>query len=144
MAGYGLLSPMGAGLNGCFFFQNLQHANRAMPLLFAVVQPFFAQAPAAPAGNPLIQFLPIVFIMGAMYFFMIAPQRKKQKEHEKMLKSLGSGDEIVTSGGIYGTITSVKEDRFIVRVADTTKIEIGKSFVHAVTKKVDKAIEEKK
>jgi L-2-hydroxyglutarate oxidase LhgO len=45
------------------------------------------------------------------------------------------GDEIVTAGGIYGTITSVKEDRFIVRIADSAKIEIGKGFVHALVKK---------
>ncbi|MCB1106262.1 MAG: preprotein translocase subunit YajC, partial [Cephaloticoccus sp.] len=52
-----------------------------------------------------------------------------------------SGDEIVTSGGIYGQITNVKEDRFVVRVADNTKIEVGKGFVSAV---VRKAGEEKK
>lgn len=84
-----------------------------------------------------MQFLPIIFIFAAMYFFMIAPQRKKQKEHQKMLQSLSPGDEIVTTGGVYGTVTGVKDDRFIVRVADATKIELGKSFVHAVVKKAD-------
>ena len=99
---------------------------------------FFAQtaAPAAtPQGNPLFGFLPMILLFAAMYFFMIAPQRKKQKEHEKMLKSLESGDEIVTTGGIFGTITNVKEDRFVVRVADNTKIEVGKGFVQTVLKK---------
>jgi len=80
-------------------------------------------------------------MFAAMYFLMIAPQRKKQKQHEKMLAALGSGDEIVTSGGIYGTITNVKEDRFVVRIADNTKIEVGKSFVTGLVKKVG---EEKK
>ncbi len=108
-----------------------------MLLLSDVVHPLLAQAPAAPTGNPLMQFLPIIFIFAAMYFFMIAPQRKKQKEHQKMLQALSPGDEIVTTGGVYGTVTGVKEDRFIVRVADTTKIELGKSFVHAVVKKAD-------
>src|SRR5690606_920630 len=56
-------------------------------------------------------------------------------QHEAMLKALTTGDEIVTSGGIYGTITNVKEDRFVVRIADNTKIEIGKGFVSAVVKK---------
>ncbi len=74
-------------------------------------------------------------LFAAMYFLMIAPQRKKQKELEKTIASLGSGDEIVTTGGIYGTITNVKDDRFIVRIADNTKIEIGKSFVLSVVKK---------
>ena len=68
---------------------------------------------------------------------MIAPQRKKQKQHDEMLKALGNGDEIVTAGGIIGTITAVKDDRFIVRVADTTKVEVGKTFVSSVLKKAD-------
>ena len=79
-----------------------------------------------------------------MYFFMIAPQRKKQKEHEKMLKSLESGDEIVTTGGIFGVITNVKEDRFVVRIADNTKIELGKGFVQTVVKQQSAAAPAKK
>lgn len=90
-----------------------------------------------------MQFLPMILLFAAMYFLMIAPQRKKQKEHEKMLKSLESGDEIVTTGGIFGVITNVKEDRFVVRVADNTKIEIGKGFVQTVLKKSGATVEKK-
>jgi preprotein translocase subunit YajC len=100
-----------------------------------------AQQSAAPAGAGWTQLVFFGLLFAAMYFLMIAPQRKKQKEHEKMLKALGSGDEVVTSGGIYGTITNVKEDRFVLRIADNTKIEIGKSFVSAVVRKTG---EEKK
>lgn len=94
----------------------------------------------APAGQPQggipgIMIIGYILLFAAMYFFMIAPQRKKQKEHEKLLKSLQSGDEIVTTGGIYGTITNVKEDRFVVRIAENTKIEVGKGFVTAVLNK---------
>jgi preprotein translocase subunit YajC len=99
---------------------------------------FLAQtpAPAQPAAPAAwMQILPMVLLFAAMYFLMIAPQRKKQKEHEKMLKALESGDEVVTSGGIYGVITNVKEDRFVVRIAENTKIEIGKGFVQTVVKK---------
>ena len=99
-----------------------------------------AQTPAADGPqNPAawVQILPMVLLFGAMYFFMIAPQRKKQKEHEKMLSALSSGDEIITTGGIYGVITNVKDDRFVVRVADNTKIEVGKAFVQTVVKKTD-------
>lgn len=96
---------------------------------------FLAQQAAPGPGGGLISFLPIVLLFAAMYFLMIAPQRKKQKAHEKMLSELASGDEIVTSGGIYGTITNVKDDRFVVRIADNTKIEVGKAFVSAVVKK---------
>jgi preprotein translocase subunit YajC len=93
-------------------------------------------APAGPVG--MGGATTIIFyglMLAAMYFFLIAPQRKKQKEQEKMLAALGSGDEIVTSGGIYGTITNVKDDRFVVRIAEDTKIEVGKSFVTAVVNK---------
>ena len=110
-----------------------------MSSLFSTVE-FFAQTTAPgpqPGGAGMLQtFLPMALLFAAMYFLMIAPQRKKQKEHEKMLKSLESGDEVVTTGGIYGVITNVKEDRFVVRVSDNTKIEVGKSFVQTVTKKL--------
>ena len=76
----------------------------------------------------------LLFIAG-FYFLFIAPQRKKQKEHEKMLSTLQSGDEVITTGGVYGVITNVKDDRFVVKVADNTKIEVGKGFIQAVTKK---------
>ena len=90
-------------------------------------------APSGPGGSTMIIFYALLF--AAMYFFMIAPQRKKQKEQEKMLSALSSGDEIMTTGGIYGTITNVKDDRFVVRIADNAKIEVGKSFVTAVISK---------
>lgn len=90
---------------------------------------------AAPQGGGLMTFLPMILLFAAMYFFMIAPQRKKQKEHEKMLKELQAGAEIVTSGGIYGTITNTKEHTFIVRISDSTKIEILKSHVATVLNK---------
>ncbi len=95
--------------------------------------------PAAPGGlQMLAQLAPLVLMFAAMYFLLIAPQRKKQKEHEKMLTQLQPGDEVVTAGGIYGTITSVKDDRFVVRVGDNNqKLEIGKGFVHALVKKAD-------
>jgi preprotein translocase subunit YajC len=117
-----------------FFFQITQHA---MMKMSSVAPAFEFLAQAAPAGQPsaLVQFLPMILLFGAMYFFLIAPQRKKQKEHEKLLKSLQSGDEVVTSGGIFGVITNVKEDRFVVRIAENTKIEIGKGFIQTVVKR---------
>lgn len=81
-------------------------------------------------------------MFAGLYFLFIAPQKKKQKEMARMLSELQTGDEIVTTGGIYGIITNVKDDRFVVRVSDNTKIEIGKAFVQSVTKK--SGAEEKK
>jgi preprotein translocase subunit YajC len=80
-------------------------------------------------GGGLQSFLPIILLFVGMWFLIIAPQRKRQKTHDKMLRELQTGDEIITSGGVYGTITNVKDDRFVVRIADSTKIELGKGFV---------------
>jgi len=98
------------------------------------VQSFLAQA-AAPAGGGPIQFLFPVLMVAAIWFLIIAPQRKKQKEHAKMLDTLGAGDEIITAGGVYGEITNKKDDRFVVRISENTKIEVGKAFIHTVVKK---------
>lgn len=92
-----------------------------------------AQQPAPGGGTGQIIFLVLMF--AAMYFLMIAPQRKKQKEHAKMLESLSTGDQVVTAGGIYGEITNKKDDVFVIRIAEGTKVEIGKAFIHALVKK---------
>jgi preprotein translocase subunit YajC len=89
----------------------------------------FQIAQAAPAGGGIGSFLPIILLFVGMWFLIIAPQRKRQKAHDKMLSELKTGDEIVSSGGIYGTITNVKDDRFVVRIADNTKVELGRGFV---------------
>jgi preprotein translocase subunit YajC len=124
-----------------FFFQNQQHET---PKMFLMPDSLLLIAQAAPApgqGSAMPSLIFFGLMFAAMYFLLIAPQRKKQKEHEKMLAALQSGDEIVTTGGIYGQITNVKDDRFVVRIAENTKVEIGKGFVHGVVRKAgaDKA-----
>jgi preprotein translocase subunit YajC len=114
-----------------------------MPKMSSLFSSSFLAQTAAPAGAPpqggFGGWVIIVYVLlfAAMYFFMIAPQRKKQKEHEKMLASIQSGDEVITGGGIFGVVTNVKEDRFVVRIADNTKIEVGKGFIQTVVKKTD-------
>lgn len=89
-----------------------------------------AQAEGGPQQpSPLVTFLPMILLFAGFWFLIIAPQRKKQKAHEKMLTELKNGDEIVTIGGMFATITNVKEDRFVIRIADGTKVEITKSSV---------------
>ena len=85
----------------------------------------------ATSGNPLGILLPMGLLFVAMYFFMIAPQRKKEKEHKKMLSELKNGDKVVTIGGIYGTITAVKDDRFHIKIDDSTRIEVLRSAVQS-------------
>lgn len=65
-----------------------------------------------------IQFLPMILIFVVFWFFLIRPQRKKDKEAQQMLKNLKVGDRICTIGGIYGTITRIKDDVLTVEVGD--------------------------
>jgi preprotein translocase subunit YajC len=103
--------------------------------LFLAQEAAPAAAPGQPQGNPLMQFAPLAFLMVAMYFFMIAPQRKKQKELQKMIDGLETGDEVLTAGGIIGEVTNRKGDRVVLRIADNTKVEVAKSFIQAVVSK---------
>ena len=95
-------------------------------------------AMAPPSGQPgesgLMSFLPMILIFVAFYFLLIRPQRQKQKKHEKMIQALDKGAKVKTVGGMYGTITGVKDNCFVVRVAENVKVEISKE---AISAKVD-------
>ncbi|MBO5764466.1 MAG: preprotein translocase subunit YajC, partial [Bacteroidales bacterium] len=73
--------------------------------------------------------LMMVAIFGVMYFFMIRPQQKKQKEIEKFRNSLKKGDKVVTIGGIYGTVAEIKEKYVLVEVDANVKLRIDKSAI---------------
>jgi preprotein translocase subunit YajC len=92
------------------------------------------QTPAQPtAGGGLFSMLimmGLVFVI--FYFLIIMPSRKKQKKHQEMVEQLKSGDKIVTTGGIYGTVMGVQKDRIEIKVSANTKIEITKSAVGAI------------
>ncbi len=77
-------------------------------------------------GSMLIFYL---LLFAGLWFLLLAPQKKRQKEHKKMLTELKTGDTVLTSGGIYGEITNVKEDRFVVRIAENTKVEVSKGSI---------------
>ena len=83
----------------------------------------------------LIQLAPLLILIVIMYFFMIRPQKKKDKQIQDMRKGLQVGDEIVTIGGICGKIVKTKEDSFIIQVgADKVKFEMMRWAVSSVTK----------
>jgi preprotein translocase subunit YajC len=97
-----------------------------------------------PAANPLISFLPLVFIVAIFYFLVFMPMQKQKKQQAAMLASLQSGNEVVTTGGIVGTIVSVNQDMLIVRVKpDNIKLQIARSAVSGLLNS-EKALEEKK
>ena len=95
-----------------------------------------AQAvPAAPAQpNPLMGMLPLVPIFVIFYFLLIRPQQKKAKEHQKLVESVKTGDQVVTNAGIHGTVANVKDKTIIVKVADNVKIEFDRAAVVTVEK----------
>src|SRR5271155_3046630 len=93
-----------------------------------------AAGPGFGAGGSGFSLLLPVVMIGAVYLMMIRPQQKKQKVWSQMLSDLKTGDRITTTGGIRGTIISLKDDAFILRVApDGIKIEVVKSAIASVT-----------
>jgi preprotein translocase subunit YajC len=90
--------------------------------------------PQGPAGGGLNFFVPLIFIFVIMYFIMIRPQKKRQDEQKKLVAALKTGDRVVTSAGIHGLISNVKEVTVMLKVADNVKIEIEKSAVTNVLK----------
>lgn len=103
---------------------------------------FLAEAAAAPAAGAeqppaymmLIQFIPIIVIF---YFLLIRPQQKRQKEHQKLMEAIKTGDKVVTSSGIHGIIANVKDKTVIVKVADNVKLEFDRAAITSVDKSTD-------
>ena len=94
-----------------------------------------AQAPADPApGGGIISFVPFIFIFVIMYFVLLRPQMRRQKDQAALVSNLKTGDRVVTNGGIHGLISNVKETTVLVKVADNVKIEIDKSAITNVLK----------
>jgi preprotein translocase subunit YajC len=81
----------------------------------------------------MIVFLVLIFAM--FYFLMIRPQRKRQKEHQKMMEELKRGDRIITAGGIFGVIESVSEDSVVIKVESGTTLRLAKGSVAVVREK---------
>ena len=78
-------------------------------------------------GSLLATALPLVLMIGAMYLFIIRPQKKKEKEEKKMRENLQIGDEILTIGGIYGRVISLKEDSIVIESkSDHSKLTIAR------------------
>lgn len=88
---------------------------------------------ASAAGASLATFVPFILIILIMYFLMIRPQSKKQKETQKMLDALKKGDKVITIGGIHGTVSSIKDGNVVVvKVDDNTKIEFNRTAIASV------------
>ena len=81
------------------------------------------------AVNPLVNLFPLILIFIIFYFLLIRPQKEKEKQHKKMLAALNKNEDVVTTGGIHGTIVNVKDKTVILRIDENVKIEIEKNCV---------------
>lgn len=93
--------------------------------------PDLAYAAAPSAGSPWPMFLLLGGFFVLIYFMMIRPQSKRRKEHQALMASLSKGDEVVTVGGMTGTVTKVEDDFIKVRIAERVEVRLQKSSVHA-------------
>lgn len=93
-------------------------------ILFTMLQ---AAAPAQQGGSQLSFWIMIILVFAVMWFFMIRPQRKQQKEIEKFRNELKKGDKVVTAGGIYGTILEVQERTVLLKVDKDVKLRVDKT-----------------
>lgn len=85
---------------------------------------------AAPASTGMANIFMIVALIAIFYFFMIRPQQKRQKEIRKFREALTVGDRVITAGGIHGKIRGIKDNAFIIEIADNVKITIDKGSVY--------------
>lgn len=95
-----------------------------------------AQAePAAPPGGGMMQIIMLVGLFAIMYFLLIRPQKKRQKEHQQLIESVAKGDEVVLTSGMLGKVVDVGEVYLTVDVGSDVKLKFQKAAVHAVLPK---------
>ena len=91
------------------------------------------------SGSGFAQFIPLILIFVIFYFFLIRPQQKKVKEHKIMTQNLKRGDEVITSGGIIGTVDRVLEDdRIELSISEGVKVQVIKNTIQSRLKKETK------
>jgi len=89
-------------------------------------------------GQGIAQFIPLILIFVIFYFFLIRPQQKRAKDHLAMVAGLKRGDEVITSGGIIGTVDRVMEDdRIEIILCENVKVQVIKSTITSLLKKIE-------
>ncbi len=97
----------------------------------------FAQSAPAAGGDTggLMSFIPLILMFVVLYFIMIRPQMKRQKETKAMLEALAAGDEVITAGGILGKVTAVKDQYVTLELVPGTEVQMQKNAVTSVLPK---------
>ena len=84
--------------------------------------------------GPLAHMIPFILMFVIFYFLLIRPQQKQQKEHERLAKNLAKNDEVITTGGLHGTVVGLKENSILLRIAENVKVEVERNAVSQVLK----------
>ncbi len=102
-----------------------------------MITPAYAQSASALGGSDmLIQIVPFILIFIIMYFLMIRPQQKRQKDHQEMIKNVRRGDQIVMSGGLIGKVVKVTDDNELeLEIADNVRVRVSRSAIADVRSK---------
>jgi preprotein translocase subunit YajC len=104
-------------------------------LTVSLIIPQAALAQAAGGSGAWGSFLPLMLIFVFFYLFLIRPQQKKAKEHQKSLNVLKKGDKVITSGGIYATVNAVRDNVLDIKIADGVNVQIAKQSIATVITK---------
>jgi preprotein translocase subunit YajC len=86
------------------------------------------------SGSQIWSFLPIILIFVIFYFLLIRPQQKQRKDHQNLLSNLKVGDNVLTSGGIYGRVTGLKDDKVTVEISDKVRVKVNRGNIAGVVK----------
>ena len=100
---------------------------------------------AQPAANPIMSFLPLIFIVAIFYFLVFMPMQRQKKAQAQMLATLEAGKEVLTTGGIVGTIVSISGDTLVLRVKpDNIKLQVTRGAISSLISQDSTAAVEKK
>ena len=91
--------------------------------------------PPEQAANPLVQLVPFAFMAAIFYFIVFLPEKKKKAEHMDKISKLQKNDEVVTAGGIHGTVVNLKETTIIIRIDDNVKVEVDREAITTIQAK---------
>src|SRR5437660_2916377 len=94
-----------------------------------LVGPVFGMGAAPEGSSVLLQFVPLVLVVGIFYFIILLPMKRKQQKVQTFLDSLKVGDKIITTGGIYGQVTRLNTQSVQLQIADKVRIEVAKAAI---------------
>ncbi|MEY3396618.1 MAG: hypothetical protein RJA79_1205 [Actinomycetota bacterium] len=119
--------------------------NTLAEIVVSNISVLVAESDTTTNSNPILSMLPLVLIFAAMYFLLLRPQRKRQKETVKLQSSIAEGDEVIMNSGIYGFVSAVEDDLLWIEIAEKVEVRVTKG---SIARKVsipseDKAIDKK-